>query len=64
MEHNTDQQETYKTALEQCEIILEGVGLIFIIVTQIPNSKMCYIKGNVERHNAAQMLREAAKTIK
>lgn len=46
--------------LDRCGDILEQAGLIYVIVVQTPGTKVSSARGNVERQDAAQMLREAA----
>lgn len=47
-------------ALDRCSEVLEESGLIYIIVVQTSDTKLTSARGNVERQDAAQMLREAA----
>lgn len=49
--------------LDRCAEILEKAGLIYIIVVQTPGTKVSSAKGNVERQDAAQMLREVAAAV-
>lgn len=52
--------KSLKEVLDQCGDLLEQAGLVYVIVVQRAGTKLASAKGNVERAQAAQMLREAA----